>query len=106
MSTIDFATEQRTIKVDDREYLVTAMPASVGLKWLEKHQDEVDSGKFNNALMREVITMWVSFENKPIDQKRFDVIFSRKYVHMKKLYKEILNFNFEELFQSPDSEED
>lgn len=105
MATIDFATEQTSKTVGDREYLITAMPASVGLKWMEKHQESLDSGKFDNALMREVICMWVSFENRPIDQKRFDVLFSRKYAHVKKLYNEVIAFNFEELFQEPGSEE-
>lgn len=104
--TIDFATEQTTVEVDEREYLLTAMPATMGLSFMVENQEILDNGKPDQALMKKVITSGlVSFENKVVDAKRFDILFSRRYAHIRKLYNEIIKFNFEELFQSPDSEE-
>lgn len=106
MNLKDIATEQITVEVDEREYLINAMPASVGLAYMAENQEALDSGKPDFALMKKTICGgWLSFENKIVDQKRFDILFARRYAHMRKVYNEIQKFNFEELFQSPDSEE-
>lgn len=97
--------EQTTITVDDIEYLVTAMPATKGLMFIEKHQSAIDEGKADLSQMKQIICNYVSKENMQITEKSFDVTFARRYAHLNKLYKEVLNFNFEELFQAPDSEE-
>lgn len=97
--------EQTTIIVDDIEYLVTAMPATKGLIFIEKHQEAIDAGKADLSQMKQIICNYVSKENMQITEKSFDVSFSRKYAHLNKLYKEVLNFNFEELFQAPGIEE-
>lgn len=103
MSKLEIGTEQTTITIADEEYLVTAMPASIGLAWMDLNQESLDSGKSDHKLMKEVICTWVSKDNKSIDPKRFDTIFSRKYVTMRKLYQAVLDYNFAELFQEPDS---
>ena len=97
--------EQTTITVDDIDYLVSAMPATKGLAFIEKHQAAIDAGKADLGQMREIICTYVSKNNMQITTQSFDVTFSRKYAHLNKLYKEVLNFNFEELFQAPDTEE-
>ena len=97
--------EQTTITVDDIDYLVTAMPATKGLMFIEKHQVAIDEGKADLSQMKQIICNYVSKENMQITEKSFDVSFARRYAHLNKLYKEVLNFNFEELFQAPDSEE-
>ena len=97
--------EQTTITVDDIEYLVTAMPATKGLMFIEKHQAAIDEGKADLSQMKQIICNYVSKENMQITEKSFDITFARRYAHLNKLYKEVLNFNFEELFQAPDSGE-
>ena len=97
--------EQITVTVDDQDYLVTAMPATKGLIFIEKHQEAIDAGKADLSQMKQIICNYVSKDNMQITEKSFDVIFSKRYAHLNKLYKEVLNFNFEELFQAPDTEE-
>ena len=97
--------EQTTITVDGIDYLVSAMPATKGLIFIEKHQEAIDAGKADLSQMKQIICNYVSKDNMQITERTFDVTFSRKYAHLNKLYKEVLNFNFEELFQAPDTEE-
>lgn len=97
--------EQTNITVDDIDYLVTAMPATKGLMFIEKHQEAIDAGKADLSQMKQIICNYVSKDNMQITEKSFDTTFARRYAHLNKLYKEVLNFNFEELFQAPDTEE-
>lgn len=97
--------DQTTISVDDIDYLVSAMPATKGLQFIEKHQAAIDEGKADLSQMKQIICNYVSKDNMQITEKSFDIQFARKYAHLNKLYKEVLNFNFEELFQAPDTEE-
>lgn len=97
--------EQITVTVDDQDYLVTAMPATKGLIFIEKYQAAIDEGKADLSQMKQIICNYVSKDNMQITEKTFDVAFARRYAHLNKLYKEVLNFNFEELFQAPDTEE-
>ncbi len=97
--------EQTNITVDDIDYLVTAMPATKGLMFIEKHQEAIDAGKADLSQMKQIICNYVSKDNIQITEKSFDITFARRYAHLNKLYKEVLNFNFEELFQVPDTEE-
>lgn len=97
--------EQTNITVDDIDYLVTAMPATKGLMFIEKHQEAIDAGKADLSQMKQIICNYVSKDNMQITEKSFDITFARRYAHLNKLYKEVLNFNFEELFQAPDTEE-
>lgn len=97
--------EQTTITIDNIDYLVSAMPSSRGLKFMEQYQEELDSGKDNMAMRKDVICMSVSKDNQIITDKRFDVIFSRKYKHLSKLYNEVIKWNFPDFFDQPDTEE-
>ena len=93
----EIALPQEMLTVDDVEYLVTAMSATDGLQFMEKHQDSIDKGKADLALMKQVICKYVCKDNKAIDAKRFDVIFARKFGHLSKLYSAVLEYNFEDL---------
>ena len=97
--------EQTTITVDGEDYLVSAMPATKGLMFIEKYQSAIDEGKADLSQMKQIICNYVSKDNMQITEKSFDILFSRKYARLNKLYKEVLSFNFEELFQAPDTEE-
>lgn len=97
--------EQTTITLDDIEYLVQAMPATEGLKFLEKHQEAIDTGKADLSQMKQIICKYVSKNNRTITAETFDSAFSRKYGHLQKLYQEVLMYNFADVFQQPDSEE-
>lgn len=92
--------EQETLIVDDIEYLVTALPATKGLQYLEVYREEIDSGKVDLSQMKQILCPSLG-----IAEKSFDIKFARKYGHLHKLYRAVLNFNFEELFQTPDTEE-
>lgn len=93
--------EQTTITVDDVDYLVSAMGTTRGLQFMEQYQEELDSGKDNMAMRRQVICGSVSKDNQIITEKRFDVIFSRKYKHLSKLYSEVIKWNFPDFFEEP-----
>lgn len=93
------------IQVDEEVYTVSAMPATAGLQFMEKYQESMDSGKADLSLMKQVICKYVSKDNKAIDEKRFDVVFARRYVHLQKLFQEVLKYNFEEVFQEPGTED-
>ena len=97
--------EQTTITVDGVDYLVSAMPSTRGLQFMEQYQEEMDSGKDNLALRKQVICNSVSKDNQIITEKRFDIVFSRKYKHLSKLYNEVIKWNFPDFFDQPDTEE-
>lgn len=100
--------EQTEITVGEHTYTVTAMTATDGLKFLEQNQEVLDSGKSDVAIMRSIICKYAALGSIAIDEKKFNTHFARKYGQMRKLYMEILKFNFpetEEGFQEADTEE-
>lgn len=101
----EIALPQELIIVDDVEYMVEALPATYALQFMEKYQEALQSGKSDLSTMKEVICRSVSKDNKLIDAKRFDVVFARKFMHLSKLYQAVLEFNFQDVFTAPDSEE-
>lgn len=101
----DIALPQETIVVDDVEYLVTAMPATASLQFMEKYQDSIDSGKADLATMKQIVCKYVVKDNAVIDEKRFDIIFARKLGHLGKLYQAVLEYNFQDVFGEADSGE-
>lgn len=101
----DVALPQEVITVDEVDYLVTALPASYALQFMEKYQEAIQSGKSDLATMREVIVKSVCKDNKQITNQSFDIIFARRFMHLSQLYQAVLNYNFEDVFTAPDSEE-
>ena len=101
----DIALPQEVLTVDDVDYLVTALPASYALQFMEKYQEAIQTGKSDLATMREVIVKSVCKDNKQITNQSFDIIFARKFMHLSQLYQAVLNYNFEDVFTAPDSEE-
>lgn len=104
MANIQFL-PQETLVIDDIEYLVTAMPATEGLLFMGKYQEAIDSGKADLIQMRDIICKYVSKGNMQITTQSFDTIFARKYAHLQKLYQDVLQFNFAEVFQEAGSDE-
>jgi hypothetical protein len=101
---------QEEIEVDGITYLVTAMSATEGLKFMEQQQESLDTGKADLALMKKVICKSVTKDGKLIGEDpksglAFDIIFSRKLGHLRKLYTAVISYNFEDVFTEPDSEE-
>lgn len=96
---------QETIKVDDQEYLVTAMSATDALMFMEKHIDTINSGKVDLSIIKNVIIKYVSKDNMQITKESFDVVFSRKVGHLQRLFEEVLKYNFSDLFQESDSQD-
>lgn len=96
---------QTTADVDGVEYLITAFPATYALEFMERYQDAIQAEKPNLRIMKEAICKSVCKDNKQITEKSFDCIFARKYMHLSKLYQEVINYNYEDLFTAPDSEE-
>lgn len=101
----EVALPQEIITVDDVEYMVEALPATYALEFMEKYQEAISSGKSDLKTMKEVICRSVYKDNKLIDAKRFDVVFARRFLHLSKLYQEVLTFNFNDVFTAPDSED-
>jgi hypothetical protein len=101
----DVALPQEVITVDNVDYLVTALPASYALQFMEKYQEAIQTGKSDLATMREVIVKSVCKDNKQITNQSFDIIFARRFMHLSQLYQAVLNYNFEDVFTAPDSEE-
>lgn len=99
------STPQEIVTVDNEEYLITAMPATHGLMFMEKNQDAIDKGKSDLTLMKKTICQWATKDNMVIDDKKFDILFARKYGHLMNVYNAILNYNFAEVFQEAGSEE-
>lgn len=100
--------EQVDITVGEHTYTITAMTATEGLKFLEENQEVLDSGKSDVAIMRRIICKSATLGSLVIDANKFDKHFARKYGQMRKLYMEILKFNFpevEEGFQEAGTEE-
>lgn len=96
---------QETLTVDGEDYLVSAMTATAGLQFMEKHQEAIDSGKADLSVMKEVVVRYVSKDNKAISNSSFDVIFARRLGHLRKLYNAYLDYNFEDVFTDPAGEE-
>lgn len=101
----DIGLPQETLVIDEVEYLVTALPASYALQFMEKYQEAIQTGKSDLATMREVVVKSVCKDNKQITNQSFDIIFARKFMHLSQLYQAVLNYNFEDVFTAPDSEE-
>lgn len=101
----DVALPQEVITVDEVDYLVTAMPATKGLQFMEAQQESMDSGKADLALMKQVICAYVCKGGIQITDKSFDIIFALKFGHLRKLYQEVIQYNFGEVFQEDGGEE-
>lgn len=114
MSKIDLsniALPQEEVVVDDVNYLLTALPATEGLKFLEQYQEMLDSKKPDLAMMKKIICMSVSKDGKMIAEKAtngtlaFDFVFAKKLGHLGNLFNEVIRFNFEDVFTEAASEE-
>lgn len=101
----EVALPQEIITVDDQDYLVTAMPATKGLQFMEAQQESIDSGKADLALIKKVICEYVCKDGMQITDKSFDIIFSRKFGHLRKLYQRVIEYNFGDVFQDGGGEE-
>ena len=101
----DVALPQEVITIDDVEYLVTAMPATKGLQFMEAQQESIDSGKADLALMKQVICAYVCKNGIQITEKSFDISFSRRFGHLRNLYQAVIEYNFGEVFQEDGGEE-
>lgn len=101
----DIGLPQEVITIDDVEYLVTAMPATKGLQFMEAQQESIDSGKADLALMKQVICAYVCKNGIQITEKSFDITFSRKFGHLRNLYQAVIEYNFGEVFQEDGGEE-
>ena len=101
----DISLPQETLVIDEVEYLVTAMPATKGLQFMEAQQESIDSGKADLALMKQVICAYVCKNGIQITEKSFDISFSRKFGHLRNLYQAVIEYNFGEVFQEDGGEE-
>jgi len=101
----DIGLPQEVITIDEVEYLVTAMPATKGLQFMEAQQESIDSGKADLALMKQVICAYVCKNGIQITEKSFDISFSRRFGHLRNLYQAVIEYNFGEVFQEDGGEE-
>jgi hypothetical protein len=101
----DIALPQEVLKIDDVNYLVNAMPATKGLQFMEAQQESIESGKADLALMKQVICAYVSKDGIQITDKSFDIVFARKFGHLRNLYQAVIEWNFGEVFEQDGGEE-
>lgn len=99
------ALPQEVITVDGEDYLVSAMSATAALQFMEKHLSNINEGKIDLSVIKQVVCKYVSKDNLQIDDKRFDIIFARKTAHLQRLFDAVLKYNFEDVFTESDSEE-
>ena len=106
------ALPQEELVVDDVTYLVTALPATEGLKFMEQYQESLDSGKPDLAVMKKIVCMSVTKDGKMIAEKAtngtlaFDIVFSRKLGHLRNLFNEVVKYNFNDIFLASDGDEE
>lgn len=97
------ALPQTTIEVDGESYLVDAMPATVAL---EVQQELMKSGGVPSIeLIKRIICGSVSYNNKNIDAKSFDIIFARRTTHLFELTNQIIQWNMPDLFTESGTDE-
>lgn len=107
----NIALPSEEFQVDDETYLITALPATKGLEFLEKYQQQIDTGKADLSVMKQLICMSVTKDGKVISDKTsngslsFDVMFARKLGHMRNLFNTLLEFNFGDVFSEAVSED-
>lgn len=106
------ALPQEEIECDGVTYMITALPATEGLKFMEQYQEYLDSGKPDLAVMKKIVCMSITKDGKMIAEKAtngtlsFDIVFARKLGHLRNLFNEVVKFNFEDVFQSADDSEE
>jgi len=105
MAIITALMEQTTVTVDDIEYLITALPTTEGLKFFERFREQLIAEKEDLSLQKSLVISCVDKGGIRITQETFDKLFSRKYAHLKKLYDEVLKWNYPDFFVLPGSEE-
>lgn len=99
-------------EVDGENYTITALPATKGLEFLERYQEQIDTGKPDLSVMKQIICMSVTKDGKVISDKTskgalsFDVLFARKLGHMRNLFNQVLEFNFGDVFNEAVGEEE
>ena len=115
MAKIDLSTvalPQEELEVDGVTYLVTALPATEGLKFMEQYQESLDSGKPDLAVMKKIVCMSVTKDGKLISEKAsngslsFDIVFARKLGHLRNLFNEVVKFNFSDIFNESGGDEE
>ena len=115
MSKIDLsniALPSEDFEVDGVSYTITALPATKGLEFLERYQEQIDSGKPDLSVMKQIICMSVTKDNKVISDKAsgsalsFDILFARKLGHMRNLFNQVLEFNFGDVFNEAAGEDE
>lgn len=99
------ALPQEIVEVDGESYLVGAMPATAALQFMESHLSNINEGKIDLSVIKQIVCKYVSKDNMAIDANKFDIIFARKTAHLQRLFDAVLKYNFEDVFTESDSEE-
>lgn len=106
------ALPQEELVVDDVVYMVTALPASKGLAFMEKYQSDLEKqGRPDLHVMKELICNSVTKDGKVIADKAgngsisFDILFARKLKHLSNLFTAVVGYNFDDVFTDADGEE-
>jgi hypothetical protein len=87
--------EQKEVTIDDRIYILTAFPATVGLEIQMEMMDLQTEGRsFSAAVVEKAITNGAYLGSAKLDKKLIDKHFARKYDQMMQLFAAICEFNF------------
>lgn len=90
---------QETLKIDEVEYLVTAMPATVALAFQEKQLQkmidaESEKVKVDLSEIKQVVCKYATVGGVQFTDEKFDTHFARKTGHLNRLFDAILDYNF------------
>ena len=97
MATKVYIPEQETFEIGDNKFTVIAWPTMFGLEIQSRVQDELtSSGRLSPSLMKDMVVNRTSVNSVAITEKKFDEVFSRKYVDLMELVQKIMAFNFGE----------
>ncbi len=105
MSNLVNILESEEKEIDGKLYTLHAWPATFALDFLEAQQENLEKGKSELSLMKEIIIKSVTVGNEMFTSASFDKHFSRKTKHMTRVYEVVLEYNLGDLFTQPDSEE-
>lgn len=112
MTNSPLALPQENLSLDGRDYLMTAMTATDALIFQEKQlqkmidaQEEGSKTEVDFTDIKKYVCKYVSFENKQITEKTFDIIFARKTAHLHRLFEAFVEYNFNDPLEESGSEE-
>lgn len=94
-----FVPEEKTVEINGTKYLIKALPADYGFSVLNKLQTMMDSP--SPEFIKELVMKSVTANNVQPTNEWYNRHFARNYKELMDLFREIVEFNFEDLKEDP-----